>query len=222
MSRRRRLLIHGGRHSDDEALYLLVLSSMYMAHFRLRYNAGSLWLVIVVTTYVQPHTCIYVARLGRFAYLPRGTCVEVRWKQPAQSSTNALSYAYRLHTSSHIRLARQQQRWQHHSPKQKLRCATWHSVKLTCTNADMSHTIPQLLSIFSRTTGIGRKTVGFLLRGRERKTIHRERNNPQQAACAEPRYLLYNVVYQLMMEKAREGRGCDGFCTCEGAWTPRL
>jgi hypothetical protein len=83
-----------------------------------------------------------------------------------------------------------------------------------CNNdRNMSHTIPQLLSIFSRTIGIGRKTVGFLLRGRERKTIHRERNNPQQAACAEPRCLLYNVVYQLMMENAREGRGCEAFCT---------
>lgn len=37
----------------------------------------------------------------------------------------------------------------------------------------MSHTIPQLQSIFSRTT-IGRKTVGITLRGRERRTIHRE------------------------------------------------
>jgi hypothetical protein len=36
----------------------------------------------------------------------------------------------------------------------------------------MSHTIPQLQSIFSRTT-IGRKTVGITLRGRERRTIHR-------------------------------------------------
>jgi hypothetical protein len=37
----------------------------------------------------------------------------------------------------------------------------------------MSHTIPQLQSIFSRINAIGRKTVGFLLRGRERKTFHR-------------------------------------------------
>jgi hypothetical protein len=35
----------------------------------------------------------------------------------------------------------------------------------------MSHTIPQLASIFSRTP-IGRKTVGITLRGRERRTIH--------------------------------------------------
>jgi hypothetical protein len=51
---------------------------------------------------------------------------------------------------------------------------------------------------------IGRKTVGVLLRGRERKTIHGEWNNPQQAACAEPR-LNIHVVYLADDEERKRG-----------------
>jgi hypothetical protein len=53
----------------------------------------------------------------------------------------------------------------------------------------MSHTIPQLQSIFSRMMQLVGKTGGYPSTGPGTEDYsRRNENNPQQAACAEPRY----------------------------------
>jgi hypothetical protein len=56
-------------------------------------------------------------------------------------------------------------------------------------NKEMSHTIPQLQSIFSRIIAIGRKDGRISIYGAGNGELSTEeiRDNSQQAACAEPR-----------------------------------
>jgi hypothetical protein len=51
------------------------------------------------------------------------------------------------------------------------------------------------IHLFTDLNAVGRKTSGIALRGRERKTIHGEENNPQQAAEAEPRCSICRLHY---------------------------
>jgi hypothetical protein len=76
----------------------------------------------------------------------------------------------------------------------------------------MSHTIPQLQSIFSRMMQLVGKTGGFLLRGRERKTIHGEMRITLSKPLARSHDITVHVVYQLMIRKRKEGRRCAWFC----------
>jgi hypothetical protein len=76
----------------------------------------------------------------------------------------------------------------------------------------MSHTIPQLQSIFSR-TAIGRKDGRISFYGAGNGRLFTENGITLSKPLARSHDITVHVVYQLMMKKRKEGRSREEFCS---------